>query len=79
MTRTAFALTSARLASPAGAQETRLWAKADMLATVGFARLDQFRTGRDQYGKRKYLQPRITAADLAAIRACVGVALGLLT
>ena len=29
------------------------WAKCDMLATVGFDRLDIFRTERDQYGRRK--------------------------
>jgi mRNA interferase MazF len=32
-----------------------MWVKADMLATVGFARLDLIRTGRDPFGKRKYL------------------------
>jgi mRNA interferase MazF len=53
------------------------WAKADMLATVGFARLDLMRTGRDHTGKRKYLKMRLLPADLAAIRACMLNALGL--
>jgi mRNA interferase MazF len=44
------------------------WAKCDMLATVSLARLDFFHTGRDQYGKRKYLHPKIPAGDLARIR-----------
>ena len=53
------------------------WAKADMLATVGLKRLDLFRTGRDQDGKRKYLQPRLPAEDLRRVRACVLAALGM--
>lgn len=59
--------------------ETALWAKADMLATVSFDRLDLFRTGRDQYGKRKYLQPRLPADDLMRIRAAMLHALGMET
>lgn len=54
-----------------------MWAKADMLATVSFERLDLFRTGRDQYGKRRYLKPRLSAEELAALRTCIGHALGL--
>ncbi|MCK1489074.1 type II toxin-antitoxin system PemK/MazF family toxin [Bradyrhizobium sp. 180] len=53
------------------------WAKCDMLATVGFGRLDMFRTERDQYGKRKYLQIKVPAADLEKIRAGVLFALGM--
>jgi mRNA interferase MazF len=48
-----------------------------MLATVGFARLDMFQTDRDQYGKRKYLHPRVSAVDLDRIRHGVLFALGL--
>jgi hypothetical protein len=48
-----------------------------MLATVAFHRLDLFRTGRDQTGKRKYLHPKVTPDDLARIRACVLAALGI--
>lgn len=57
--------------------ETKLWAKADMLATVGFWRLDLLRTKRDQFGKRKYLQPKVTPDDMARIMAAVSHALGL--
>jgi uncharacterized protein YifN (PemK superfamily) len=53
------------------------WAKADMLATVGLRRLDLFRTGRDQEGKRKYLRPRIPDHELRRVRACVLNALGM--
>src|ERR1700693_1651292 len=34
------------------------WAKCDMLATVAFARLDLFRTGRDRDGKREELDSK---------------------
>jgi uncharacterized protein YifN (PemK superfamily) len=53
------------------------WAKCDMLATVAFNRLDLFRTERDQYGRRKYLHPKISASDLARVRAGVLFALGM--
>lgn len=56
---------------------TEVWAKADMLATVGFGRLDQFRTPRPRKGQRTYLKMRISTDDLERIRACVRVALGL--
>lgn len=54
-----------------------VWAKADMLSTVGFKRLDLFRTARDQTGKRKYIRPRVPIDDLRRIRVCVLSALGL--
>lgn len=53
------------------------WAKCDMLATVGFKRLDLFRTERDQYGKRKYLHPKLSADDLQRVRNGVLFALGM--
>lgn len=53
------------------------WAKCDMLATVGFERLDLFRTERDQYGKRKYLHPKVPPQILNKIRNGVLFALGL--
>lgn len=53
------------------------WAKADMLATVGFRRLDLFRTERDQYGKRKYVQPKVSEEGLNRVRHCIKIALGL--
>jgi len=57
------------------------WAKCDLIATVGFRRLDMFRTERDQTGKRRYLQPRLPPADLGRVRAGVlfGLGLGSLT
>ena len=53
------------------------WVKADMIATVGFERLDLFRTDRDQLGKRKYLTPRISDEDFEAVKACIRAALGI--
>ena len=64
---------------PAPWASEHAWAKGDMLATVSFERLDLFRTDRDQYGKRKYLKPRISAEQLSQVRECVKHALGLLT
>lgn len=64
-----------RLPAPFDAPE--MWAKADMLATVGFGRLDLFRTGRDQTGKRKYLHPKLPPDDLRRVRASILHALGL--
>jgi uncharacterized protein YifN (PemK superfamily) len=53
------------------------WAKCDMLATVGFERLDLFHTARDQGGKRKYLHPKLSSTDLTRIRNGVLCALGI--
>jgi mRNA interferase MazF len=53
------------------------WAKCDMLATVCFDRLNLFHTDRDQYGKRKYLRPRLSATDLQRVRKGVLYAIGL--
>jgi mRNA interferase MazF len=53
------------------------WAKCDMLATVGFARLDQFRTERDHTGRRQYLQPKVSKSDLTRLQQGVLHALGL--
>ena len=52
------------------------WVRADMLATVGFERLDLFRTDRDQTWKRKYLTPRISEEDFERIKQCIRHALG---
>jgi uncharacterized protein YifN (PemK superfamily) len=58
-----------------------MWVKGDMIATVGFHRLDLPRTGRDQYGRRKYLNVRVSEAELRAIYRAVlcGLGLGRLT
>jgi len=54
------------------------WAKADMLATVSFERLDLFRTARDQEtGRRRYLHPKLTADDFKRVQDSVMHALGL--
>jgi mRNA interferase MazF len=52
------------------------WAKCDMLATVGFKRLDMFHTARE-FGKRKYLQPKLSPEDFTRIRGGVLNALGM--
>jgi uncharacterized protein YifN (PemK superfamily) len=52
------------------------WAKCDRLATVGFARLDLFHTERDQYGKRRYLHPKLSDVDLQRVRTAILHAIG---
>ena len=52
------------------------WAKCDMIATVGFSRLDLFRTGRDQSGKRKYLHPVLPKSDMERVICGILAALG---
>ena len=54
-----------------------MWVKADMLATVGFERLDLVRTGRDPFGKRKYLTPQLEPEALQIVYQCVLHAIGL--
>jgi len=58
-----------------------MWVKGDMLVTVCFDRLNLIQTKRDQYGKRKYLQPKLEKADLEAVYCAVlnGLGLGRLT
>ncbi len=53
------------------------WVKCDMIATVAFERLDLFRTGRDQEGKRKYLHPVLPQCDMDRVMCGVLTALGL--
>lgn len=53
------------------------WAKCDMLATIGFRRLDLFRTERMENGQRKYLHPKVSAEQMSEIRQGVLHALGL--
>ena len=54
-----------------------MWVKADMLATVGFQRLDLFREGRGADGKRKYLTLKIDAAQLRCVYESVLHGIGL--
>lgn len=61
---------------PAPFTATRVWAKADMLATVCFDRLDLFRTARDPSGRRAYLRPSLRSEDLHRVRACILHAIG---
>lgn len=56
---------------------TTVWAKADMLATVGFARLDMFRTARGATGKREYLRPMLPAGALQRVRNSILHAIGM--
>ncbi len=60
-------------ALPPPYSETTVWAKCDMIATVGFDRLDLFRTGRHHTGKRKYLTPKLSLDDLERVRIGVRV------
>lgn len=53
-----------------------VWAKCDMLATVGFGRLDFFHTERDHLGRRKYLHPKLPEADFERVKQGVLSALG---
>lgn len=59
--------------------DPRMWAKADMLATVSMARLDRFRVKVG--GQRQYRTGQITAAQLIEIRSAIlhGLGLGSLT
>jgi uncharacterized protein YifN (PemK superfamily) len=70
---------AAPLPSPWNA--TKLWAKADMIATVCFDRLDFFQTERDQTGRRKYLHPKVTPEQLKLVQSAIlyGLGLGFLT
>jgi uncharacterized protein YifN (PemK superfamily) len=52
------------------------WAKCDMMATLGFERLDMFHTARE-YGRRKYLKPKVSPEDLTRTMNGVLNALGL--
>ena len=47
------------------------WAKCDMLATVGYHRLSPIGIGRGADGKRRYLYPHVSAAQLKDIRGAV--------
>ena len=53
-----------------------MWAKCDVVVTVGLGRLDRVRT-KGPGGQRLYIQPVLPPATLAAIQAGVKAALGL--
>jgi mRNA interferase MazF len=54
-----------------GFAELSCWAKADMVGTVAFNRLDMFRTARGPDGSRKYLTPRLSDEQLEQLRICL--------
>lgn len=59
--------------------ETVWWVKADMVATVGFMRLDLFQTDRDNQGKRKYLTGlKVSEEQFQTIQTAVRYAIGLM-
>jgi len=48
----------------------RCWAKCDMISTVAHFRLDRYYK-KDQYGKRKYENYRVSKEDLAKVLQCL--------
>jgi uncharacterized protein YifN (PemK superfamily) len=62
---------------PAPFDSEVMWAKCDMIATVAFSRLDMFRLGRDQSGKRKYLARHLDALTFERIKLGVRAGLGI--
>ena len=64
---------------PAPFDGDRAWAKCDMLSTVCFGRLDLFRDGKDQYGKRKYLKIMLNSDAFEEVRRGVLAGLGIVT
>lgn len=55
-----------------------MWAKGDMIYTVGFHRLDLIREGKDETGKRKYRSFQVSKDQLKQVRKCVMSGLGLI-
>ena len=53
------------------------WVKADMLYTVSFERLFLPHNGKDESGKRIYIERVIDEADLVKIRQCILHGLGM--
>lgn len=64
-----------QLPAPWSAEER--WVKADMISVVSFDRLDNFRFGRDENGKRIYKDYFVSDDDLNSIIKCVLRSLGL--
>ncbi len=54
-----------------------LWVKGDMINAVSFSRLDFFRTGKDDRGKRQYYYKPISNPNIQAARTCVLKALNM--
>ena len=53
------------------------WVLADMLYTISFERLKQFNLGKDDSGKRVYLDRRLSDSELNQVLDCVKYGLGL--
>ena len=63
---------------PPGFQRGRMWAKCDLVTTVGFGRLDRVRIGKHPTtGKRMYYSKPVCEQDLTAIQNAVLYVLGL--
>jgi uncharacterized protein YifN (PemK superfamily) len=60
-------------------QSNGVWVKGDMVNAVGFHRLDLFRLGKAEDGKRIYRFDTLSAEQLKQIRGCVLKAIGLTT
>lgn len=64
-------------APPEPFQDTQLWAKCDMVATVSFARLEMFRGPRLPGGQRKYIKPKLPPDVFLTVQQGVLAGLGL--
>jgi mRNA interferase MazF len=64
-------------ALPAPFDSPVMWAKCDMIATVGFERLDLFRGGRETNGNRKYVTRRVDTETFEMIKAAIRCGLGI--
>ena len=62
---------------PGNLARRETWAKCDVVAMVSLERLDRVLIGNRLDGSRIYVAESVTADDLAAIRGCVAIALGL--
>lgn len=54
-----------------------VWVKGDMIAAVGFHRLNLIRLGRDEHNKRAYYVTAISEEHLTQVRKCVLHGLGM--
>ncbi|HAD86504.1 MAG TPA: hypothetical protein DCG48_03995 [Rhodospirillaceae bacterium] len=66
-----------KLDLPAPWRAPEMWVKADMVATVGFHRLDLIATKRGKDGKRRYLNIRMDDEQLANVQRAMLHGLGL--
>ncbi len=62
---------------PARWDSDGVWVKGDMIAAVGFHRLDFLRYGKDVQGRRLYHYSPVSDENLRVIRACVLSGMGL--